>query len=69
MRLKWVSVTDNFAPNWSGWSGESECESSRSRSFNCRLLVRPPDDQEETMEEKQQRVSQYENMQVRVLML
>ncbi|XP_042888857.1 nuclear receptor coactivator 1-like isoform X16 [Penaeus japonicus] len=52
-----------------GWPSESTSETSRSRSFNCRLLVRPPDDQEETMEEKQQRVSQYENMQISAVLL
>lgn len=38
--------------------------SQRGKTFNCRLLVKPPDDQEETMEEKQQRLSKYETMQV-----
>ncbi|KAK8725724.1 hypothetical protein OTU49_010709 [Cherax quadricarinatus] len=52
-----------------GWSSEPPCDSSRNRSFNCRLLVRPPDDQEETMEERQQRVSQYENMQISTVLL
>lgn len=37
---------------------------SRSRTFSCRLLIKPPDEQDETMEEKQQRVSKYETMQV-----
>lgn len=45
--------------NWQGGQ-----ENSRSRSFNCRLLVKPPDDQEETMEEKQQRVNHYELMHI-----
>ncbi|XP_073987939.1 basic helix-loop-helix family member taiman isoform X5 [Rhodnius prolixus] len=37
----------------------------RNRTFNCRFLVKPPDDNEQTtMEEKQQRVSKYENMQI-----
>lgn len=34
------------------------------KAYQCRLLVKPPDDQDETMEEKQQRVSKYENMQI-----
>nr|QLJ57682.1 taiman-b [Macrobrachium nipponense] len=51
-----------------GWPSEAS-EASRSRNFNCRLLVKPPDDQEETMEEKQQRVSQYENMQITAVLL
>ncbi|XP_046605208.1 nuclear receptor coactivator 1 isoform X2 [Neodiprion virginianus] len=36
----------------------------RNRTFNCRFLVKPPDDKEETMEEKQQRISKYETMQI-----
>lgn len=42
-----------------GWSSET-----RNRTFECRFLVKPPDDKEETMEEKQQRVSKYETMQI-----
>lgn len=38
--------------------------SGRSRSFTCRLLVQPPSDQDETIEEKQQRVEHYESMQI-----
>ena len=34
------------------------------RCFNCRLLVQPLGEQDETMEEKQQRVEHYENMQI-----
>ncbi|KAK9510692.1 hypothetical protein O3M35_005428 [Rhynocoris fuscipes] len=38
---------------------------SRNRTFNCRFLIKPPDDNEQTtMEEKQQRVSKYEYMQI-----
>ncbi|XP_014250018.1 nuclear receptor coactivator 2-like isoform X1 [Cimex lectularius] len=36
----------------------------RNRTFNCRFLVKPPDDNDQTMEEKQQRVCKYENMQI-----
>lgn len=36
----------------------------RNRTFTCRFLVKPPDDKDETMEEKQQRVSKYETMQI-----
>lgn len=36
----------------------------RSRAINCRFLIKAPGDQDETMEEKQTRVSKYENMQV-----
>ncbi|XP_054284396.1 nuclear receptor coactivator 2 isoform X3 [Macrosteles quadrilineatus] len=38
-------------------------QAQKNRTFTCRLLVKPPDEQE-TMEEKQQRVSKYENMQI-----
>ncbi|KAI5742425.1 hypothetical protein M8J77_007124 [Diaphorina citri] len=38
--------------------------STPNRTFNIRLLVKPADEQQETMEEKQQRVYQYENMQI-----
>lgn len=31
-----------------GWAGETQ---TRNRSFNCRLMVKPPDDQEETYEQ------------------
>lgn len=53
----------NLLPMSINWQGRSE-NNTRSRSFNCRLLVKPPDDQEETMEEKQQRVNCYELMHI-----
>ncbi|XP_020277820.1 nuclear receptor coactivator 1-like isoform X10 [Pseudomyrmex gracilis] len=34
------------------------------RNFICRFLVKPPDDKDETMEEKQQRVSKYESYKI-----
>ena len=37
------------------------------RSLVCRMLVKNPFENMETMEEKQQRVDEYENMQVRQL--
>ncbi|XP_072762163.1 uncharacterized protein [Anoplolepis gracilipes] len=46
-----------------GWTSEPQPQT-RNRTFNCRFLVKPPDDKDETMEEKQQRVSQYETMQI-----
>lgn len=46
-----------------GWSSEPQPQT-RNRTFECRFLVKPPDDKEETMEEKQQRVSKYETMQI-----
>lgn len=42
----------------------NEPQPQRNRTFICRFLVKPPDDTEETMEEKQQRVSKYESMQI-----
>ncbi|XP_011314159.1 nuclear receptor coactivator 2 isoform X3 [Fopius arisanus] len=36
----------------------------RNRMFSCRFLVKPPDDKDETMEEKQQRVFKYETMHI-----
>lgn len=38
--------------------------SNRPQTFDARLLVKPPDDPEETIEEKQQRVSCYELMHI-----
>lgn len=49
--------------NVAGWSSEPQPQT-RNRTFECRFLVKPPDDKEETMEEKQQRVSKYETMQI-----
>lgn len=47
-----------------GATNNSSLGAGRSRSFYCRLLIKPPDDQEETMEEKQQRVNHYEQMHI-----
>lgn len=46
-----------------GWTSEPQPQT-RNRTFNCRFLVKPPDDKDDTMEEKQQRVSKYESMQI-----
>ncbi|XP_008193624.1 nuclear receptor coactivator 2 isoform X3 [Tribolium castaneum] len=46
-----------------GWGSESTT-TTRSRSFSVRFLVKPPDDQDETVEEKQQRVNCYELMHI-----
>lgn len=35
--------------------------------FNCRLLIKPPSDQDQTIEEKQTRVCQYETLQVIII--
>lgn len=47
----------------SGWMTDPNSQS-KSRCFNCRLLVKPLERQGETMEESQQRVLHYENMQI-----
>jgi hypothetical protein len=49
---------------FTGWNPEPS--PNRNRSFSCRFLIKAPDNQDETMEEKQQRISRYENMQVRL---
>lgn len=59
--LQYTRVT-NFTVCNPGWTNEQQPQ--RNRTFNCRFLVKPPDDKEETMEEKQQRVSKYESMQI-----
>ncbi|GBN38021.1 Nuclear receptor coactivator 2 [Araneus ventricosus] len=51
-----------------GWSEPRETVS-KSSAFHCRFLIKPPEDQDETMEEKQTRVSQYETMQVSAVLL
>lgn len=38
-----------------------------STKFNCRLLIKPPSDQDQTIEEKQTRVCQYETLEVRII--
>ncbi|XP_018329075.1 nuclear receptor coactivator 1 isoform X3 [Agrilus planipennis] len=50
----------NLLPMSIGWTNEP---TNKSRSFNCRFLVKP-DDQDESIEEKQQRVSRYELMHI-----
>ena len=47
---------------FAGWS--TEPQQAKNRIFNCRFLVKPPDDKEQTMEQKQQRVNKYETMQI-----
>ncbi|XP_049822907.1 nuclear receptor coactivator 1 isoform X2 [Aethina tumida] len=52
--------SSSLLPMTIGWN--SPPPTNRSRSFNIRLLVKPPDDRDESVEEKQQRVSAYELM-------
>uniref|UniRef100_A0A0K8SAR1 Nuclear receptor coactivator 2 n=2 Tax=Lygus hesperus TaxID=30085 RepID=A0A0K8SAR1_LYGHE len=47
-----------------GGSSSNSTNPPRNRTFNCRFLIKPPEDSNQTVEEKQQRVSMYENMQV-----
>lgn len=53
--------SSNLMPMTIAWTNEP---TNRSRSFEIRFLVKAPDDQDETVEEKQQRVSCYEHMQI-----
>ncbi|KAK2704886.1 hypothetical protein QYM36_017062 [Artemia franciscana] len=55
--------SSSLLPTSLGWCSDLP-SSTRSRIFNCRLLIKPPSDEEETMEEKQTRISHYETMQV-----
>ncbi|XP_022246163.1 nuclear receptor coactivator 2-like, partial [Limulus polyphemus] len=55
--------------NGFGWTSDPGSGTSKSRTFNCRFLIKPPEDPEESMEEKQTRVSQYENMQISTVLL
>jgi hypothetical protein len=48
---------------FTGWGTDSP-NNNKTRKFCCRFLIKPPDTQDENMEEKQQRVSKYETMQV-----
>ncbi|CAH0558275.1 unnamed protein product [Brassicogethes aeneus] len=59
--------SSSLLPMTIGWS--SSPPTSRSRPFNIRLLVKPPDDQEESVEEKQQRMSSYEYMYISSIQL
>jgi nuclear receptor coactivator 2 len=42
-------------------SGES---ASKSRTFNCRMLIKPPGEESDEVEVKQTQLSQFENMQI-----
>ncbi|XP_044727109.1 nuclear receptor coactivator 2 isoform X3 [Chrysoperla carnea] len=47
-----------------GWNGEDSELSAPNRSFTCRFLIKPPDDREASLDERQQRVDKYEHMHV-----
>lgn len=53
----------NLLPMTIEWGNDQQV-SNRSKSIDIRLLVKPPDDLDETVEEKQQRVSCYEQMHI-----
>ncbi|XP_074027030.1 basic helix-loop-helix family member taiman isoform X4 [Leptinotarsa decemlineata] len=53
----------NLLPMTIDWGNEQSI-SNKSKSIDIRLLVKPPDDLDETVEEKQQRVSRYELMHI-----
>ncbi|KAG5896380.1 hypothetical protein JTB14_009587 [Gonioctena quinquepunctata] len=53
----------NLLPMTIEWGNEQPL-SNRSKSIDIRLLVKPPDDLEESVEEKQQRISRYELMHI-----
>ncbi|XP_076336011.1 uncharacterized protein LOC143239086 isoform X3 [Tachypleus tridentatus] len=55
--------------NGFGWTSEPGSGTNKSRTFNCRFLVKPSEDPEESMEEKQTRISQYESMQLSTVLL
>ncbi|XP_058799179.1 nuclear receptor coactivator 3 [Phymastichus coffea] len=65
-----IGDAGDFMPNVlpqsvAGWTGEAQGQQAgRNRTFECRFLVKAADEKDETMEEKQQRVSQYETMQI-----
>lgn len=52
--------SSSLLPMSIGWASEP---TNKSRSFNCRLLVKP-DDEEDSIEEKQQRICHYELMHI-----
>lgn len=53
----------NLLPLTIEWGNEQQV-ANRSKSIDIRLLVKPPDDPDETVEEKQQRVNLYELMHI-----
>ncbi|XP_065567006.1 nuclear receptor coactivator 2-like [Artemia franciscana] len=59
--------SSSLLPTSLGWCSDLP-SSTRSRIFNCRLLIKPPSDEEETMEEKQTRISHYETMQISAIL-
>ncbi|CAH1102435.1 unnamed protein product [Psylliodes chrysocephalus] len=53
----------NLLPMTIEWGNEQQVNN-KSKSIDIRLLVKPPDDLDETIEEKQQRISSYELMHI-----
>lgn len=59
-----LSTTPHMEQSPSGSKGNNWNQRFTTK-FNCRLLIKPPSDQDQTIEEKQTRVCQYETLQVR----
>ncbi|KAJ8978181.1 hypothetical protein NQ317_009669 [Molorchus minor] len=53
----------NLLPMTIEWGNDQQTQS-RSKSIDIRLLIKPPDDLDESVEEKQQRISHYELMHI-----
>ncbi|XP_076307518.1 uncharacterized protein LOC143223427 isoform X3 [Tachypleus tridentatus] len=59
-----MSIGNGFS-----WNTEPGISTSKSRTFNCRFLIKAFEDPDESMEEKQTRVSHYESMQISTVLL
>ncbi|XP_022249263.1 nuclear receptor coactivator 2-like isoform X2 [Limulus polyphemus] len=59
-----MSIGNGFS-----WNTEPGIGTSKSRTFNCRFLIKALEDPDESMEEKQTRVSHYESMQISTVLL
>lgn len=62
-----MHLKKHLSSHITGWTSEPQSQT-RNRNFNCRFLVKPPDDKDKTVEEKQQRVSRYESMQISAIL-
>ncbi|KAJ8322092.1 hypothetical protein KUTeg_000563 [Tegillarca granosa] len=58
-----MSVGNGVIPSW------TSDNAARQKTFNCRMLIKPPCDEEDDVETKQTYVSQYENMQISAILL
>lgn len=62
-------TTPHMEQSPSGSKGNNSWNQRFTTKFNCRLLIKPPSDHDQTIEEKQTRVSQYETLQVNCMYL